>query len=112
MHELRITCSIIELVAEAAAGRRVHYVTVEIGKLSGVMPDAVEFCFPEIAKQAGLESATLEIQEIEAKARCQSCGLEFPTPNVLTACPCGSVRFQRLTGEELKIASIELEEAI
>ena len=39
MHELSITCSIVELVANTAKGRKVHRVTVEIGQLSGVMPD-------------------------------------------------------------------------
>ena len=43
MHELAITCGIVELVAKAAKGRKVARVTVEIGKLSGVVPDVVAF---------------------------------------------------------------------
>jgi hydrogenase nickel incorporation protein HypA/HybF len=30
---------------------------------------------------------------------------------MLTTCPCGSLQFERLKGEELNIKSIELEEA-
>ena len=39
MHELSITCSIVEIAAEAARGCKVHRVTVEIGELSGVMAE-------------------------------------------------------------------------
>ena len=80
MHELAITCNIVELVAEAAKGRKVARVTVEIGKLSGVMPDAIAFCFPEVAKGTEAEAAFLDICEIDAAARCDVCGTKFPTP--------------------------------
>ena len=112
MHELAITCNIVELVAQAASGRKVNRVTIEIGKLSGVMPDAIAFCFPEVAKGTRLEEASLDIREIEALARCEACGAQFPTPSLLTTCPCGSLQFQRLKGEELNIKSIEVDEAL
>ena len=111
MHELSITCSIVELVAEAANGRKVHRVTVEIGQLSGVMPDSITLWFPEVARGTAVEDASLEIREIAATARCDACGAEFSTPSMLTPCPCGSFRFRRLKGEELSVKSIELEAA-
>jgi hydrogenase nickel incorporation protein HypA/HybF len=112
MHELSITCSIVDLVAETAKGRRVHRVTVEIGELSGVLADSIAFWFPEVAKGTAADQASLEIREIAALARCESCGAEFPTPSMLTACPCGSFRSTRLKGEELNVKSIELEEVV
>jgi hydrogenase nickel incorporation protein HypA/HybF len=112
MHELAITCGIVELVAEAAKGRKVARVTVEIGKLSGVLPDAVAFCFPEVARGTEAEAAVLDIWEIDAMARCDRCGLEFQTPSMLTTCPCGSLQFQRLAGEELNVKSIEVDEDV
>ena len=110
MHELSITCSIVELVAETAKGRKVHRITVEIGELSGVMCGSVAFWFPEVARGTEAADASLEIREIAAVACCESCGAEFPTPSMLTTCPCGSFRFKRLRGEELNLKSIELEE--
>lgn len=112
MHELSITCSIVGVVAETARGRRVHRVTVEIGELAGVMADSIAFWFPEVAKGMAAEQASLEIREVAALARCESCGAEFPTPSLLTACPCGSFRYVRLKGEELNVKSIELEEVV
>ena len=112
MHELSITCSIVELVANTAKGRKVHRVTVEIGQLSGVVADSISLWFPEVAKGTDVEDASLDIREIAAIARCEACDAEFPTPSMLTPCPCGSFRFTRLKGEELNVKSIELEEVL
>jgi len=111
VHELSIVISIVELTCEAAEGRAVRRVTIEIGKLSGVEPAAIAFCFAEVARGTPVEGAALDIREVEAEARCNVCGAEFPTPDMLSACPCGSLQFQRLRGEELNIKSIEIEEA-
>jgi len=110
MHELSITWNIFELVAEAAKGRKVNRIIVEIGELSGVTADSVAFWFPEVARGTEVAEASLEIRKISALARCEACSAEFPTTSMLTACPCGSFRLKRLRGEELIIKSIELEE--
>ena len=111
MHELSLTCNIVEMVAAAAGGRRVRRVTVEIGALSGVMPDAIEFCFPAAATGTALEGAVLEIRHVRARARCRRCGAEFDTAELFTPCACGSHDLARLQGEELNVRSMELEEA-
>jgi hydrogenase nickel incorporation protein HypA/HybF len=111
MHELGITQNIVAIVGEAAKGRRVTRVTLEVGKLSGVMSDAIAFCFEVVAQGAGLEGATLEILEIEGRARCDTCGVEFEAETLFTPCPCGSRRSKRIRGEELIVKSIEMMEA-
>jgi hydrogenase nickel incorporation protein HypA/HybF len=110
MHELAIARNIVAIVAEHAGGRRVGKVTLDIGKLSGVMAGAIAFCFDQVAAGTLLDEAALEIREIEARARCQSCGAEFAQSALYTACPCGSRQFTRLQGEELKIRTMELRE--
>jgi hydrogenase nickel incorporation protein HypA/HybF len=111
MHELSITSNIVELVAGAAVDRRVRRVTIEIGQLSGVMTEAVAFCFDEVARGTVVEGATLEIREIEGRSRCLECGTEFASVAFYTPCPCGSLSLERLQGEELNIKSMELEAA-
>ena len=111
MHELSLTRNIVAIVGDAANGRRVRRVTLEVGKLSGVMADAIAFCFEVVAQGTSLEGASLEIVEIEGRARCSDCGTEFATPTLYAACTCGSHRLLRLQGEELKIKTMELEEA-
>ncbi len=61
MHELGITRNLVAIVSEAAQGRRVHKVWLEIGERSALLPDAVRFCFDVVSKGTALEGATLEI---------------------------------------------------
>jgi hydrogenase nickel incorporation protein HypA/HybF len=110
VHELGITRNIVAIVIEAAKGRRVSRVTLEIGKLSGVMADAIAFCFDVVAKDTELDGATLAISEIDGHARCLVCGAEFAAVTLYTACACGSRRITLLKGEELNVKTMELEE--
>ena len=109
MHELGIVRNIVAIVGDAAKGRRVSRVTLDVGKLSGVMTDAILFCFEPVAQGTLLEGATLEIRQIEGRARCTACGSEFTTEALFTPCACGSRQLTRLQGEELNIKSMELE---
>ncbi len=111
MHELALTCAIVDSAEDAASGRRVIRVTLEIGRLSGVMTEAIHFCFDEVARGTGVEGAVLDIREIDGRARCRMCAAEFATPDLYTTCACGALDLERLQGEELTIKSIELEEA-
>jgi hydrogenase nickel incorporation protein HypA/HybF len=110
VHELGITRNIVAIVGEAAKGRRVSRVTLEVGKLSGVMAGAIAFCFDMVAKDTELDGAILDINEIEGHARCVACGAEFAAPTLFTPCDCGSRRVVLLRGEELKVKTMELRE--
>ncbi|HCS70011.1 MAG TPA: hydrogenase maturation nickel metallochaperone HypA [Rhodospirillaceae bacterium] len=108
MHELGITRNIVSIVAERAAGRRVTKVVVEIGKLSAILPDAVEFCFDVCAKSTPLEGATLEIVEVMADASCRDCGEQFLLATLIEPCPkCGSKALDRKGGDDLIIKHFE-----
>jgi hydrogenase nickel incorporation protein HypA/HybF len=109
MHEMGITQSIVAIVAEQAAGRKVKRVTLEIGKLAAVMPDAIRFCFDVVAQGSALDGAALDIVEIPGRARCLDCGGEVMLAEVFGSCACGSRKLERLAGEELNIKSMELE---
>lgn len=111
MHELSITRNVVAIVSEAAKGRRVLGVTLEIGKLSGVMSEAIAFSFDIAAAGTALEGARLDIREIEGRARCRDCGAEFVTETLFQPCACGSRRVTLLAGQELIVKSMELEEA-
>jgi hydrogenase nickel incorporation protein HypA/HybF len=112
MHELGITRNIVAIVGDAAKGRRVRRVNLDVGELSGVMPDAIAFCFEAVVRGTSLEGAALEIRKIEALARCEACGAELVTRTLFTPCSCGSRRLTRLRGQELNIKSMELEEEV
>jgi len=106
-----ITQSIVAIVADQAAGRKVTRVTVEIGRLAAIMPDAIRFCFDVVAKGSALDGAALEIIEVPGRARCLDCGNDVTLTEVFGRCGCGSRRLERISGEELNIKSMEVETA-
>jgi hydrogenase nickel incorporation protein HypA/HybF len=110
VHELGITRNIVAIVSEAARGRIVSRVTLQVGKLSGVTAEAIAFCFDVVAQGTRLEGAILDIQEIDGRARCLSCDAEFAAMTLYTPCACGCRRVVLLSGEELKVKSMELKE--
>jgi hydrogenase nickel incorporation protein HypA/HybF len=109
MHEMGITQSIVAIVAEQAAGRKVTRVTLEIGKLAAIMPDAIRFCFDIVAKDSALDGAALDIIEVPGRARCLDCGSDVLLTAIFGRCNCGSNRLERISGEELNIKSMEVE---
>ncbi|MEH2448765.1 MAG: hydrogenase maturation nickel metallochaperone HypA [Nostoc sp.] len=110
MHELGITQNIVAIVTEHAKGTKVQRVLLEIGKLSAIMPDAIRFCFDICTQGTVLEGATLEVLEIPGLGRCRQCGAEIALNKPFGICNCGSVQLDLITGEELKIKEIEIEE--
>ncbi len=112
MHELGITRNIVAIVAEHAAGRKVSRVTLDVGRLSGVMSDAIRFSFDVVAQGTPLEGARLDIRDIEGRGRCRQCNREFETPTLFSPCPCGSRDVERLSGEELKVREFEYEHEV
>ena len=112
MHELSITRSIVAICVENANGARVTGVTLEIGKLSGVMAEAVRFCFDICAKDTSLEGATLEVIETPGLARCCNCGGEFALVALFGRCACGSADLDVVAGKDLKVKQMEVEECV
>jgi hydrogenase nickel incorporation protein HypA/HybF len=110
MHELGITQNIIAIVSENAQGKKVQRVLLEIGQLSAIMPDAIKFCFDICAKDTIVEGALLEIIEIPGMAKCRQCDTTFYVDKPFGICECGSVQLDIITGEELKIKEIEVDD--
>lgn len=110
MHEMSITQSVVEICEQHAAGRRVLAVTLEIGALSGVVPDAVEFCFDACTRGTVLEGARLVIDQVAGTAFCSTCQTVVPLPAYFTPCPaCGGYGLEPRTGEELRVRDLEVE---
>ena len=108
MHELAITQSVVDAVTERTGSAPVACVRVRVGRLAGVVPDAMRFCFEMVAAGTPCEGAALEIDEPVGRARCRSCGADFETAEVLPLCPCGSADIAVQGGTELRIREVEL----
>jgi hydrogenase nickel incorporation protein HypA/HybF len=108
MHELAITESIVAGVTERVESARVTRVVLLIGKLSGVVPDAVRFCFDVCAQGTPLEGASLEIIETPGRARCRSCDSQVELLDIIALCHCGSANLEMLSGQELRVKAVEV----
>jgi hydrogenase nickel incorporation protein HypA/HybF len=108
MHELAITESLVDAVTERLPGKRVTCVRLEIGALSGVVADSVRFCFDIVTEGTSLEGARLEISQPSAVCHCRVCGADFEPDPPFAICRCGSAEVTVLTGQDLKITSVQV----
>ena len=93
-----------------AEAKKVTGVELEIGTMSGIESDALEFSWDVAINNSILEGAGLIIHKIEATARCVECGTEFVMEDVFGLCPsCGKYRNEILSGKELRIKAITIE---
>jgi len=108
VHELAIAESVVDAITEQLPGATVTCVHLEIGALSGVVPDSIRFCFDLATEGTGLAGARLEITEPPAQCRCRACGAGFQPDSPVVLCPCGSPDVVVLSGEQLKIVSVQV----
>jgi hydrogenase nickel incorporation protein HypA/HybF len=108
MHEMAITQSVVDAVCERAAGRSVHSIRLQVGRLCAVVPDAMQFCFELVTEGTVAEGARLDIEEPPGRAHCRGCGEDFSLLDLVLLCPCGSADVEILSGRELRIMSMEV----
>jgi hydrogenase nickel incorporation protein HypA/HybF len=114
MHELGIAQSILEAVnAEAARhnGARPVKVALRVGELAAVDPEALRFALEALTSDTELQGLQLEIETCPRRHRCLECGTEFAIKDFEFQCPtCDSTRNECISGDQLELAYLELEE--
>ena len=111
MHEMSITQGIIDICEQHAGGRRVLSLDVEIGELSSVVPEAVEFCFEACSRGTLLEGARLNIVRIPGRGHCLDCGVDTPLATAFGSCAsCGGYLVTIKAVEEMRVREIEVDE--
>jgi len=114
MHELAIATSILNCVQAEAARMpkaRITKVGVKIGELAGVDRDALQFGFEVLVKDTEWQALALELEYVPRMQRCSKCTYEFRMTEFDPRCPlCGDASTDCISGEELDIAYLEVEE--
>jgi hydrogenase nickel incorporation protein HypA/HybF len=115
MHEMGIAMEIVNIAAASIPadmkGARVQRVNLQVGKLSAVVPDSLRFCFDLVVKDTPLEGAELSIEELPVVARCKDCRTQWTVTEPVFSCQaCRSGAVDILSGRELDITSIEIED--
>ena len=110
MHELTIAQSIVELADEIAVKENavaVQTIEIEIGALSGVVLDALEFALKIMVKNTKLEKAKINYLKVDGLADCSNCNSQFKTNDLLAFCPkCNHANFRIIDGKQLRIKSL------
>jgi hydrogenase nickel incorporation protein HypA/HybF len=114
MHEMSIATSLLEAAygeARRHPGARVSKVGVRIGEWAGVDPDSLRFCFDALLAGTEPEPPSLDIEFKLRENRCTTCGIVFALEDYRIDCPgCGAAVTQPVSGTELQLAYVELEE--
>ena len=113
MHEMSIAQSILEIVEEYLKeypGKRLKSVTVEVGELTAVVPESLDFCFTAITEETPYAGAKLVIKNIPLTGVCQECNHHFAIKDYNFTCPhCQSTQVKIQGGDELKVSELEVE---
>ena len=116
MHEMSIAQSLLDIVrqhVEEDELQRVRELKVRVGEFAGVVPDSLEFCFQAMVAETSLRQCELRIERVPFRIRCNRCLNISPSENGFGICPnCGSVETVILSGKELQVVEIELEDNI
>ena len=73
MHEVSLMQSALEIAEEQACSQgatRIHAITLRIGRLAGVVPDALGLAFEVVTAGTRAEGASLEVETVEVVCRC------------------------------------------
>lgn len=113
MHELSLTQNLIAIAEEharRAGGTAIREIVVEVGELSGAIPEALEFAFDACSKGTLAEGAILTIRQVAGHGRCIVCAAEAACHALTAVCPvCGALAFELDAGRELRVLELEID---
>jgi hydrogenase nickel incorporation protein HypA/HybF len=110
MHELSIVMGIVDIAKKEvtkAKKSKVDSIELEIGTLSGIEMESLDFAWNMAVEGTVLEGAERNINRIVAIAKCTNCGHEFETKSAFEGCPaCGELFTELLCGRELRVKAL------
>jgi len=116
MHELAICQSLISQVEDIASehqAKKVISILVQIGPLSGAEAPLIKSAYPIAAAGTVAEQAILEIETMPIRVQCNNCHEEtIAKVNRLICGKCGDFHTKLISGDEMLLASLELDNTI
>ena len=113
MHELSIVENIVSTTLQFTNEHKIEkvsFLTVQVGKLTGVEPPYLQMYYEDLTKGNALEGSELKIEEIEPEAFCRCCGEVFnPEEEERICLGCGMADYEILHGKELTVKELGFE---
>ncbi len=114
MHELSVAQGIVDIIGQHVPQQElanVRAVRLRIGAVAGIVQDSLEFSFAVITADTPLAHAAPVIETVPFIVKCNRCGAESQNEQGIILCSqCGSSETTVVSGTEMQIAAIELEE--
>ncbi|MCF6352067.1 MAG: hydrogenase maturation nickel metallochaperone HypA [Cyclobacteriaceae bacterium] len=112
MHELSIALGIVKIAEnerQKANAQKIDRIELEIGALSGVELESLDFVWSMAVKDTALERAIYEVEYIKGKAECLECGQAYSIKNLFDNCPTCKGYFKNVVaGKELRVKALEV----
>jgi hydrogenase nickel incorporation protein HypA/HybF len=113
MHELSVVASLFEILEEKAEeqkGKKITLVKLQIGALSGIVPELLRAAFDIYKKDTIAEKAGLEIKLVPLKVRCHDCQKVMVKDDFVFICDhCNSTKIKTLEGTEMILEKMDIE---
>ena len=113
MHEMSISMDTVNLVVKSAQTqgfKKVTAVWLDIGRLSCIEPETIEFCYEMAARGTIAEHSVLHINRGPGEAYCFECEQNVELAQRGHACPqCDGFQLKVIQGDELQVKEIEVE---
>jgi hydrogenase nickel incorporation protein HypA/HybF len=113
MHELTVALSLLDEVgatAEREGATRVASVRLRLGRMSGIVRDALLFSWELARVDTVASEAALEIEDIPVAVWCPRCEGErsIPDGRGLICSECGTISPTIVRGRELELVAMEV----
>lgn len=113
MHEAGIVQSLLTLAEEkarAAGAARIGSIRFRVGRMTGVVPEALEHAFAILRTGTLAADAALDVEYVPGTFWCSACEGEFETEELIGACPrCGAPSADVRRGREMDLVSLEVD---
>lgn len=115
MHELSLCSNALEIMEQTAKKQGAKLITgvwIEVGALSCVEPDALEFCFELVCRDTIAQGCKLHIIQAPALAWCFDCAKEvkITTESAMTCPHCGGIHLRTSeASDQIQIKQLEIE---
>ena len=113
MHEMSIVHNLISIVEEEMVksnANRLRSVRVNIGEMSGIVPEALRTCFEIITAKSDMKGAVLKMDILPITGYCRKCKNEFKVIDYKFSCAeCESTDIDIISGREMNIVEIEVD---
>jgi len=112
MHEVSIMQEILDVAFDYAQRERaieITEITITIGKMSGVVPLALEFAFSALIQDTLAHHAQLKINLLPLICHCDFCQENFMPNEWFFLCPkCEQLSNKIIQGKEIQLTSLKV----